>query len=493
MQLAGAARLFAIPFLIAGAVGSSSGGGEPGAVVALPFEVQYTTNHALHARDTADVELENSYVRYGQFLVNISIGNPPQPITVKIDTATADSWFFGKGSCNESRVDCLGGEFDPSASSSFTKLGYPNFHIEYVSPKDTEVDGVYFADDLRIGDRLSLKNVTMIEATKTQALTRAIMGIGFSNDSTLAQEGQWYPTVMDEMLSQGKIGRRAYGLYMGSKDATTGTILFGGYDKAKIEGDLATFPIVSGNNDFVVDLLSVGMTNSSGTYSFGDSGGNPSAEFPTTALIDAGASFLKLPPDAYAAFISGLGGAVDSSGYVDCNFGKSGSLNFVFGNSTVSTEIQVPLYDLAVPYMYTDGTYKLDSNGNKMCMLGVEESSKSSKHSIGDTFLRSAYVVFDMDERQVSIAKLKHDASGSEIVELGADGKSTKIPTSTSSASPTSTPTAMTTAAAPTATTGGASSTAPNGASQTSPNAAPILSPVTNVLGAVFLMVLFSI
>ncbi|KAK9780226.1 putative Aspartic peptidase domain-containing protein [Seiridium cardinale] len=480
MQFADAALLFATLSLLTGAESSSDS--QSGGVVSLPFTVRYTADNGIRARDaTGDAELGNSWVRYGQFLVNVSIGTPAQPITVKIDTATADSWFFGKGSCDESRVDCLGGSFDPDASSTFTTLDYPDFHIEYVSPSDTEVDGIYFSDALRIGDELTLKNVTLIEATETQALTRAIMGIGFSNDSTLAQGGQWYPTVIDEMLLQGKIGRRAYGLYMDGKDAETGEILFGGYDKAKFDGDLTALSIVPGNDDFVVDFLSVSITNGSGTLPLSASNGsrNDAPEFPTTALIDAGSSFLKLPTDAYSAFINSLGGAIDSSGYVDCDFGQSSSLNFVFGNSTVNTEIKVSLFDLAVPYMNTDGEYKEDSDGNRVCMLGVDESSKSSKHSIGDTFLRSAYVVFDLDHREVSMAQLKHDASGSEVVALGADGQITQT---------SATSTATSTGTAVVSSTGGASTTESTGAAQTSPNAAPTLQPVTNALGTVFIV-----
>lgn len=29
-----------------------------------------------------------------QYLVNISIGNPPQPVTVQIDTGSSDLWIF---------------------------------------------------------------------------------------------------------------------------------------------------------------------------------------------------------------------------------------------------------------------------------------------------------------------------------------------------------------------------------------------------------------
>ncbi|KAH8194059.1 hypothetical protein TruAng_011774 [Truncatella angustata] len=481
-----AARLFATTLLLVGVVSGSYS--QSGGVVSLPFTVRYATNPGLEARDTAtDVDLENSWVGYGELLVNVSVGTPAQPVTVKIDTATADSWFFGPGSCRRSRVTCLGGEFDASASSTLTALDYPRFHIEYVSPSDTEVNGTYFRDTLRIGDDLTVDNITMIEATQTQALSRAIMGIGFSNDSKLAQAGQWYPTVIDEMLSQGKIGRRAYGLYMDSKDAETGEILFGGYDRAKFDGNLTTLPIIPGNDDFVVNLHSISMTNSSGTFPLSASGesGDESREFPTSALIDTGAALMKLPTDTYNALIDSLGSAIDGSGYVDCDFGQKISLNYVFGNSTINTEIQIPLSDLAVPYMYTNGEYKKDSEGRPLCILGVRESTKTSKHSTGDTFLRSAYVVFDLDQREVSIAKLKHDASGSsDIVVLGADGQSTQSVT-------TSTPTPTSTGVA--SGIGGASQTESTGAAQTSPNAAPFLQPVPLTISTALIMAWLSI
>lgn len=64
-----------------------------------------------------------------------------------------------------------------------------------------------------------------------------------------------------------------------------------------------------------------------------------------------------------------------------------------------------------IPLQYPDGKAK--------CQFGIEPAGKNPV-LFGDTFLRSAYVVYDLDNQQVSIAQTDFNATTSNILEIKA-------------------------------------------------------------------------
>ncbi|KAJ3502036.1 hypothetical protein NM208_g16809 [Fusarium decemcellulare] len=74
-------------------------------------------------------------------------------------------------------------------------------------------------------------------------------------------------------------------------------------------------------------------------------------------------------------------------------------------------------------------------NGEPACMFGIAPSP-SSTSILGDTFMRSAYVVFDLENNEVSLAQSNFNATGSDIVEIGSgDGA---VPAATGASEPVS-------------------------------------------------------
>ncbi|KAK8107390.1 aspartic-type endopeptidase [Apiospora kogelbergensis] len=224
---------------------------------------------------------------------------------------------------------------------------------------------------------------------------------------------------MDELVLQGKIQRRSYSLYMDGVDATSGNLLFGGYDKSKFEGELSTLPIERKFTDPVVQWDSLSVTNKSGTFN-----ATSPKEFPAYANLDLGASFLHIPQAAFKVLVESIGEKYQEGNEryeVDCDLGKKhpGSLDFVFGgaNGTKAVNISVPFSELAVTY--TDATTGKAStrNGKPYCRLGVGvcENTKKGKCGFGDTFLRSVYVVYDLDHYEIRMAPIKHKATESSL------------------------------------------------------------------------------
>jgi hypothetical protein len=65
---------------------------------------------------------------------------------------------------------------------------------------------------------------------------------------------------------------------------------------------------------------------------------------------------------------------------------------------------------------------------------GISDAAGSTA-VLGDTFLRSAYVVYDLQNNQISLAQTDFNATGSNVVEITAGG----VPGATMVASPVST------------------------------------------------------
>jgi hypothetical protein len=174
-----------------------------------------------------------------------------------------------------------------------------------------------------------------------------------------------------------------------STEASTGTILFGGYEKSKYSGDLATLPIVPNGdvyNVLQVDWSSLSLTDHSGTTTYTADG------FSETVVLDSGTTITRVPSDAFASFIQyfNLQAVSTSDGsiiyYVDCKIASSkGSIDFGFSGVT----IKVPFSELAL------------STESGSCMFGLLPGSGV----LGDTFLRSAYILYDLGNNQISLAQ----------------------------------------------------------------------------------------
>jgi hypothetical protein len=237
-----------------------------------------------------------------------------------------------------------------------------------------------------------------IDATSTEG----VMGVGYrSNEAILQYAGaSSYPNLVDQMVSQKLINSRTYSLFLDDISASTGNILFGGVDTAKFNGPLSTFPIntdASGAaSQFTITLtgLSVTAPGKSAT------GVGASSLYPLSVLLDSGSSYMSLPSAMVKSIATAVGASYSNQlgGYIlpNCNSQfSSGTLNFFFSG----VQIQVPYNEFIVHPTATDGSDFLYNDGSKVCMIGVIPGSSSDIAVLGDTFLRSAYVVYDLVPR----------------------------------------------------------------------------------------------
>lgn len=373
--------------------------------------------------------------------INVTIGTPGQQISLQLDTGSADLWVPGSGSnaCT-SKTGCPYGSFDASKSSSFTQLTQDGFNISYDEPGDFDA-GFYFSDIIKFGSA-TLENITIGLATYA-ADNNGLMGVGMQSLESIVQTGEsntGYPTVVGALLDAGLIERAAFSLWLNDLNANAGSILFGGVDTDKYTGDLISLPIQIDADAqifdrYLVTLTSVSINDDSGTHLLSDS------SLSVAALLDSGTTSSILPADIASAIWGGLGantaGEAQNEILVPCNLAKSNAtLSFGFGGEG-GPVINVPISEIINNEGIKAGsTYE---NGDAICSLYIDSQTDDPSGSVilGDSFLRSAYVVYDLENNEIAIAQTNYNSTSSNIQPIPSGSGLPGVSSSATAAAPT--------------------------------------------------------
>ncbi|KAL8718693.1 MAG: hypothetical protein Q9225_004194 [Loekoesia sp. 1 TL-2023] len=384
-----------------------------------------------------------------QYLANITVGTPPQKFTVQIDTGSSDLWIPSArsdlclvGDCSQS------GAFDDEASSTFDSTGN-DWHISYGD--NSEYAGLLVRDTVTIGEA-SLQNAEFAVVVQSANVpqtsldgvsTTGVWGISFdSAQSDVVEEGsRQYTGIVGLMKKAGFISRMAYSLWLNDPDASAGSILFGGVDSDKFEAPLIGLPIVPLSGDRQVSAMNVEFTSLSL-----NAGGKTSVlqdNVVRSAILDSGSTGTLLPTDLATKFFDYFGAVRDPNvrrPLVSCSLANADAqFVYQFGGSS-GPKISVPVADLIEPHL--PGVQFRD--GSDACLLGVEAGGADFL-LLGDTFLRSAYVVYDLESRTIALAQTKLNVSTSNVQEITGDtipGVQTVVP-SLPLPTPTRTPSAI--------------------------------------------------
>jgi hypothetical protein len=327
---------------------------------------------------------------------------------------------------------------DPLKSSSYKDVVQDGFYIQYGD--GTAAAGDYIKDDLAIGGA-TVKALEMGLAYNATLFT-GLLGIGYDlNEASDFPSGEQdpfvYPSIIDTMVTQGLISTKAYSLYLNDLDASTGSIIFGGLDSDKYHGDLLQIPIVPDtyqNGTKVYAEFTVALSSFSMTGQAGNTTNMTEGEYDAPVILDSGTTLSYLP-SRLAALIYDQLGAVDDTQYsglvfVDCNIltdSPKMTFNFGFGGSS-GISIQVPADEMIFQLeglFSIDGYTPPDLPFSNACALGLN-SQDEEPFILGDTFLRSAYVVYDLKNNLIAIAQTNFNSTTSSIVDFQADA--TTIP-----------------------------------------------------------------
>lgn len=359
-------------------------------------------------QSTVEQTLDNLDTLY---FANLTLGTPPQDIQLHVDTGSSDLWVNVPQSslCRSTVYPCKGGTYDTTASSSYDFVN-SEFNISYVDGSGALGD--YVTDTLGFGG-VTLRDF-QFGIGRTSSSQQGVLGIGYAINEVQVNRAELdpYPNLPVALKNNGHIKSTAYSLWLNDLDASTGTILFGGVDTAQYEGDLATVPILLTYGTY--STLSIALTG----FAFN---GNDikSSSLPAGVLLDSGSTLSYLPSDIVTQIYDQIRAVyVDSVGaaYAPCSLASSSSsLDFVFSGKQIS----VPFNELLLDGQTTSGRPLSFDNGEKACLFGIAPSPGGGIFVLGDTFLRSGYIVYDLENNEISLAQTRFNATGHDVREIG--------------------------------------------------------------------------
>lgn len=344
------------------------------------------------------------------YFINATVGTPPRTVRLHIDTGSSDLWVNTPGSqlCLQSTKPCqFAGTYSANSSSTYEYIG-SYFNISYVD--GSGASGDYVSDTVSFGGQKLDRLQFGIGYSSSNG--QGILGIGYTiNEVQVGRAGKpAYPNLPAKMVDEGLIQSNAYSLWLNDLDANTGNILFGGVDSEKYIGNLETLPVQAERGvfaEFLITLtrLQLGSKNIGGDLAL-------------AVLLDTGSSLTYLPDTIVQAIYTEVGAQFDSdqgAAYVPCSLARNTTtMDFSFSSPT----IRVDMNELVLDLITSSGRRPTFQNGVPACLFGIAPAG-SGTNVLGDTFLRSAYVVFDLDNNQISLAPTKFNSTTSSIKEIG--------------------------------------------------------------------------
>ncbi|KAK0923323.1 hypothetical protein LTR91_024021 [Friedmanniomyces endolithicus] len=350
---------------------------------------------------TVQEKLDNEETLY---FMNATVGTPAQDLRLHIDTGSSDLWVNVANSklCSSQGNACgASGTYAPNSSSTYQYIN-SDFNITYVDGSGSSGD--YVSDKVQFGG-VTLENQQLgIGYSSTSA--EGIIGIGYPINEVATQYngGNSYPNVPQHLMQNGDINSNAYSLWLNDLDASTGSILFGGVNTDKFTGELGTLPIIREQGyyaEFIIALTAVGANGTNGSIA---------NNIATPALLDSGSSLMYLPNDIVQTIYNDVGAQYDSSqgaAFVNCNLAKSSAtIDFTFSSPT----IRVAMSELVIVAGY-------DSHNSPLCIIGISPVDGGTP-VLGDTFIRSAYIVYDLTNNEISIAQTNFNSTSDNILEI---------------------------------------------------------------------------
>ncbi|ETS77657.1 hypothetical protein PFICI_09719 [Pestalotiopsis fici W106-1] len=393
----------------------------------------------LNKRNTYTQSLNNNITGAGYYAA-VAVGTPPQNLSLVLDTGSSDIWLLSTDAdlCEDTYDQRIYGyclpTYEPDDSSTYKLVDRNGFDISYVD--GTGAQGDYIKDDFYVGGA-SINQLQMGLATES-TIPVGIMGVGFAANEAVYEEDR-YPNIMDVFISQDLIGSRAYSLYLNDYGSSTGSILFGGIDTEKFIGELTSIDLVTEQGydeiySFTVPLNALSMSIN------GAQNDSIALSDPVPVILDSGTTLTYVPSTVVSDIYSAVGAKYASNygiSYIDCKYMTSDlEFGFQFGGSDGPT-IVVPADEVVFDTVDTleeagyDTPRGLGFDSDDACLFGILPNDEY--YLLGDTFLRSAYVLYDLDNYRIAIAQANLNSTTSNVIEI--TNSSTSLPDVTGVAS----------------------------------------------------------
>jgi len=219
-------------------------------------------------------------------------------------------------------------------------------------------------------------------------------------------------------------------IYSHRIESLEGEILFGGVDTAKYTGDLISVNVYPTSRSGKITSFTVAFTSLSAHSSSGSDQLTP-PDYATAAILDSGTTITLLPDDLAEIVFQELGAVMSSqlgAVVVPCDLANNnGTLDYGFGGAG-GPVIKVAVSDLILPLVLNSGRRPTFTDGTEACQLGIQPAGDLPV-LFGDTFLRSAYAVYDLYNNRIALAQTDFNSTDSNVVAFESEGA--QIPSAT--------------------------------------------------------------
>lgn len=356
---------------------------------ALEFNVRRSSPKVAKRDSVLSATMNNGFGT--GFVIDVGIGSPSQSLELNLDT-------FRQGLF----VDC---HFHPYNSSTYTSKEALHDDFNSTLSQDTltvvdhEIDDIEFA----YSDCSSSPLVYGLAPDP-------YLGIGLPNES----DPYYHLSLPIQLKKQGLISVAAYSLYL-NFFLEGGNILFGSIDSAKLASDLHKFPIVDDYNGYKslsIALDGLHLYDTDGTH-------QKVADSSLSLSLHMHVPYSVLPwgmlEPLYAAF--GVK-CPKNDAKIDCGSLKNAG---GVGLSFSGVEYDFSFRDVAVELSDFETFFTGDDHEeyNNWCIPGfaVMDSSRPIPF-LGLNFLRLLYVVVDLENEEIGLAKGKFRETSSSYLEM---------------------------------------------------------------------------
>jgi len=306
----------------------------------------------------------------------VDIGSPAQKFTVHYDTGSSNLWVASKACIN-----CEKGTpaYDSSNSTTYKKNG-ESFNMLYGD--GSNCNGFLSTDSVTIAG-LKIADFDFGEVTTDHVFSgyHGVLGMGMP-----AGAEDKVATTMQKLVDQKKIAHNIFAFYLTSGKAGS-MLTIGGTDDSLHTGDFKYVDVVKAKPP----LQSSWMISASDIKIGGKSTGACDGSFFNSCemVVDTGTPFFSGPPKVTNALIAQIGNVTE-----DCsNIASLPTITLTFGSNDF--ELGPDFYVIK---------FKDDNTGKDTCHLGIQPLGM---WTLGGTFLRKYYTVWDAEQQRVGFAPAK--------------------------------------------------------------------------------------
>jgi len=308
-----------------------------------------------------------SYDEY--YLEPITIGTPPQSLTLDFDTGSSDLWVF---SAEIPAADINGQKiYNPNASTTATYVSGQQWEIFYGDGSgaygDVWTDKVCLGNACFANQAVETAQDVSYEFTQSSD-TDGLLGLGFSNINSVYPTPQttWFDNIQNSLIAP---------LFtVNLKHKKPGSYNFGYIDSHQFSGSIGWTPVDPKLGYWTFNLTGYGVGKKSNMTEVNQ------------AIADTGTTLLYLPDDICSAYYDAVPGA-----FLDEN--NTGAYVFPCNAKLPKFAFSVGTYTGVIPGNYMNYSTSGFNDGN--CIGGLQSSDWIGMNICGDILLKSQFVIFE--------------------------------------------------------------------------------------------------